>query len=193
MLPANKNQRNVLFLIAGGILLALILTFTFVINIREGIFPNKSPQTSASLSPVAEIDFANYSKIEFVFNNDMEKLNLIRGNDGSWVLVDHPERPLPQEEIQKVLMMAVGLSKVSEMNSSMVFTDRGLNPPIARLSLYTNDGSTRFIEIGKVDQDSGQYNIRIDSGNPILADFQTIYMILKIFYMKVLPVSLQDL
>jgi hypothetical protein len=192
MLPLNKNQRIIFYILTGVILLAIILTSVFILNIKEGIFPDKKPLASETITPRAQIDPAEIIKIDFLFNQNHDKLNLVRGEDGFWVLVDQPEKQLPQDEIENVLKLVAGLSPVPGDQGSSNSANLGLVPPVAGLTLSSKNGTTSLIEIGKVDQNSGLYNVRVDSGTPFLADFQTIYMILKTFYLKVLPVSLQD-
>lgn len=186
----NKSGKYRPIVIVLGIL-GIILLVTISINIfnqQKNISSTNSEQDQTIIKSTLAID--SITEMIFVFNQDANELHLIKDVDSRWVLVDDPTKSLPQAEIEQMLDLVSGISKNSEIQGPEDPIKLGFDPPVARLTMVFSTGDSELLEIGKVDKDSGQYNIRKNSGKPFLADFQTIYRILKTFYLKVLPVAL---
>jgi hypothetical protein len=192
MSTKNKSLRIGLIILAGFVIIAIFTTMVFVYNLKDGLFYKQQPIVEPTADQRTKIDPGSVVELEFQFNKNQNKLHLARGSDQAWDFSDLPETDLPQEEIESAIQLSTTLSALAEVESPYDEAELGFKPPIAKLILTIADGTTRSIEIGKVNQDQGLYNVRVDSGKPFLADFQTVYSILKIFYLKVLPVTMKD-
>jgi hypothetical protein len=192
MSTKNKSLRIGLIILAGFLLVAIFTTIVFVYNLKDGLFYKPQPIVEPTADQRTKIDPGSVVELEFQFNKNQNKLHLTRGANQAWEFTDLPEADLPQEEIESVIQLSTTLSALAEVGLPYDEAQLGFKPPIANLILTMSDGTTRLIEIGKVNQDRGLYNVRVDSGKPFLADFQTVYSILKIFYLKVLPVAMKD-
>jgi hypothetical protein len=192
-MSTNKKSLRIGFIIlAGFVLVAIFTTMVFVYNLKDGIFYKPQPMVEPTTDQRTNIDPGSVVELEFQFNKNQNKLHLTRGADQAWVFSDLPQTDLPQEEIESAIQLSITLSALAEVVSPYDEAELGFKPPIAKLTLTMSNGTTRLIEIGKVNQDRGLYNVRVDSSKPFLADFQTVYSILKIFYLKVLPVAMNN-
>jgi hypothetical protein len=192
MSTKNKSLRIGLIILAGFVFVAIFTTMVFVYNLKDGLFYKPQHIVEPTADQRTNFDPGSVVELVFQFNKNQNKLHLTRGADQAWDFSDLPQADLPQEEIESAIQLSITLSALAEVVSPYDEAELGFKPPIAKLILTMSDGTTRLIEIGKVNQDQGLYNVRVDSGKPFLADFQTVYSILKIFYLKVLPVAMND-
>ena len=183
----HRNKYVILILAASVILLAggFILWKT-----QPWVTPAPSafPETG-NFTPLAS-DPGKIIKIDFVFNQNKDNIHLIRDAAKGWILADQSDKTLPQDQMDLALNLLMNLSAVSDVPADIKREQLGLDPPIAKVTLFLSDGWERVLDIGKLDHASGLYFVRIDGEKPFLTDFDTVYSILKIFYLKVLPVSL---
>jgi hypothetical protein len=99
---------------------------------------------------------------------------------------------LPQENIVRMLQLFASIQNKNALPGPVVPGELGLEPPVAQLTFVFSSGDSQLLEIGKVDKETGKYNVRMNSSQPFKAEFQTIYGILKTFYLKELPIVLNS-
>lgn len=188
----NKRLTTVLVAMLSIIFLAVVITTVSIINIKEGIFPNSKTIPTVQIDSKKYLDPMEIIAIEFIFNQDKDKIHMIQNPDGLWILKDRPDKILSQDVIASIFSLLNNLSVISTTSGPIDPSKLGLDPATARLLIKSKDGSLTEMEIGKVDQQSGLYFVRENSGSPFLADYQTTYRLLKIFYLKILPVALSE-
>ena len=176
----------------GIIFFAVLLITASIFSIKDGLFPGSDPILSTTIEEKPPVNSSETNNIEFVFNQGNDKLSLIRSSEGTWIFQDQPHKIIPQVVIDAVFSHYNNLSVISETALPADLSQLGLDPPVARLSLTSDDGSIFTLEIGKLDRESGLYFVKEDSSQPYMADFQTIYNILKTFYLKILPIALSE-
>ena len=184
--PVKKTRNVILFSILGFILIALLSLLLSQQKWDLGAiknFQNNKPDKST-------IAIDEIKDMIFLFNKNADEIHLKKAEDGNWILCDDPTKLLPQEDIGRMLMLFSSIQNNNALPGPIVPGELGLEPPVAQLTLVFSSGDSQLLEIGKVDKETGKYNIRMNSGQPFQADFQTIYGILKTFYLKVLPVEL---
>ena len=189
---SNKPIKTILIAMLSIIFLAVVITTVSFLNIKEGIFPNSEIIPTVQIETKNPLDPMVIKEIEFIFNEGNDKIFINRNSDGIWVLKDQPEKNLSQDDVAYIFTLYNNLSVISSTSGPNDLSQLGLDPPTARLLITLKDGSLTELEIGKVDQQSGLYFVRENSGSPYLADYQTIYRLLKTFYLKVLPVVLSE-
>jgi hypothetical protein len=182
-----KNTRNVIiFFILGFILIALLSLFFSQQKWDLGSIENfKNNKPDKSANAIDEI-----REMIFLFNKNANEIHLIKGENGNWIFDEDSLKQSPQEDIGRMLRLFSSIQNKNAPLSPVVPGELGLEPPVAQLSLVFSSGDSQLLEIGKVDKETGKYNVRMNSGQPFQADFQTIYGILRTFYLKVLPVVL---
>jgi hypothetical protein len=172
--------------------LAVLFIIASIFSIKDGLFPGSDPIHSTTIEEKPPVESSEINHIEFEFNQGNDKISLIRSSESNWIFQDQPQKIIPQDEIELIFSLYNKLSVISETALPADLSRLGLDPPVARLSLTSTDGSILTLEIGKLDRDSGLYFVKEDSSQPYMADFQTVYNILKTFYLKILPITLSE-
>lgn len=174
------------------IFVAVLLITASIFSIKDGLLSGSDPTHSTAIEEKPPVDSSDTNHIEFEFNQGNDKILLIRSSEGNWIIQDQPQKIIPQDDIEIIFSLYNQLSVISETALPADLSRLGLDPPVARLSLTSDDGSILTLEIGKLDRESGLYFVKEDSRQPYMADFQTIYNILKTFYLKILPIALSE-
>ncbi len=187
---SNKLIKIVLSAMLSIIFLAVVITTISLLNIKEGIFPNSKIIPTVQIETKSPLDPMEINEIEFIFNQGNDRIFLIHNSDGFWVLKEQPHKNLSQDDVAYIFTLYNNLSVIMSTSGPLDLSQLGLDPPTATLLITSKDGSAAELEIGKVDQQSGLYFVRENSGSPFLADYQTIYRLLRTFYLKILPVAL---
>jgi hypothetical protein len=182
-----KYTRNVIISFILGFILIVLGSLFFGQQKWDFGSIKKFQNNKPDKSTIANDDI---KEMTFLFNKNANEIHMIKKEDGNWILYEDSSKLLPQEDIVRMLQLFASIQKKNALPGPVVPGELGLEPPVAQLNLVFSSGDSQLLEIGKVDKSTGKYNIRMDSGQPFLADFETIYGILKTFYLKVLPVVL---
>jgi hypothetical protein len=190
-MPVEKNPvkytRNVIISFILGFILIVLVSLFFGQQKWDFGSIEKFQNNKPDKSTIANDDI---KEMTFLFNKNANEIHMIKKEDGNWILYEDSSKLLPQEDIVRMLQLFASIQKKNALPGPVVPGELGLEPPVAQLNLVFSSGDSQLLEIGKVDKSTGKYNIRMDSGQPFQADFETIYGILKTFYLKVLPVVL---